>query len=152
MRSRLRDGLSQLPEVIGDARTTLGETRTMVQSAQRNFQNLESFTKTLGERGPQVADSIVAAVQGLHTLVEEFTVLAQALNSRDGTVGQLIHNPELYQNLKTLTGNANIVLKYVYDLLQGVRPTIDNVRVFTDKIAREPGRLIGGAVNPSVVK
>jgi phospholipid/cholesterol/gamma-HCH transport system substrate-binding protein len=152
MRRQLRQGLSELPQVISDARTTLGETRTMVQSAQRNFQNLEGFTKPLGERGSQVADSIVAAVQGLDKLVEEFTILASALNSREGTVGQLIHNPELYQNLKTLSGNANVVLKYAYDLMQGLRPTIDNIRVFTDKIAREPGRLIGGAVNPSVVK
>jgi phospholipid/cholesterol/gamma-HCH transport system substrate-binding protein len=152
LRSRLREGLAQLPEVIGDARTTLDETKTMVQSAQRNFQNLENFTKPLGERGPQVADSIVAAVQGLDTLVEEFTVLAQALNSRDGTVGQLIHNPELYRNLSILTKNADTVLRTLYTLLQRLEPTVENIRVFTDKIATEPGRLIRGAVNPSVIK
>jgi phospholipid/cholesterol/gamma-HCH transport system substrate-binding protein len=152
LRSRLRQGLVQLPEVIVDARTTLGETRTMVQSAERNFRNLENFTKPLGERGPQVADSIVAAVQGLDTLVEEFTVLAQALNSRDGTIGQLIHSPELYRNLSILTKNADTVLRTLYTLLQRLEPTLENVRIFTDKIAREPGRLIGGAVNPSVIK
>jgi phospholipid/cholesterol/gamma-HCH transport system substrate-binding protein len=95
---------------------------------------------------------MVSAVDGLEKLVEEFTVLTSALNSREGTIGQLIHNPELYQNLNRLTGNANVVLEYFYDLLKGLRPTIDNVRIFTHKIAIEPGRLIGGAVNPSQIK
>jgi phospholipid/cholesterol/gamma-HCH transport system substrate-binding protein len=152
MRQRLRQGLYELPEVITDARTTLSETRSVLQSADRNFRNLEGFTQPLGERGPQIAQSIIDAVDGIDRLVEEFTVLVQALNSREGTLGQLIHNRELYQNLNTLTGNANTVLKYFYDLLKGLRPIVDNVRIFTDKIAQEPGRIVSGAVNPSVVK
>jgi phospholipid/cholesterol/gamma-HCH transport system substrate-binding protein len=149
MRQRLRQGLYDLPSVISSAQTTLNETRTMVESADRNFRNLEGFTKPLGERGPAIAESLVKAVDGLDTLVEDFTVLTQALNSRDGTLGQLIHNPQLYQNLNNLTGNANVVLQYVYELLHKMPQILDNVKVFTDKIAREPGRLIGGALNPN---
>ena len=152
LRYRLRQGLNELPSVITNAQTTLNETRNMVQSADRNFRNLEGFTKPLGERGQEIATSMVEAVEGIDRLVEEFTVLSQALNSREGTLGQLIHNPQLYQNLNNLTGNANIVLKYFYDLLKGLRPVVDNVRIFTDKIATEPGRLIRGAVDPSMVK
>jgi phospholipid/cholesterol/gamma-HCH transport system substrate-binding protein len=145
MRQRLREGLVELPEAIR-------EFRTVLQSADRNFRNLEGFTKPLGERGPEIANAMVAAVDGLDMLVEEFTVLTRALNSREGTLGQLIHNPELYRNLNNLTSNANIVLAYFYDLLKGLRPTLDNVRIFTDKIATEPGRFIRGAINPSQTK
>jgi phospholipid/cholesterol/gamma-HCH transport system substrate-binding protein len=145
MRQRLRQGIAELPDAIQDF-------RTMVRSADRNLKNLEGFTQPLGERGPQIAQSIIDAVDGIDRLVEEFTVLVQALNSREGTLGQLIHNPQLYKNLNNLTGNADTVLRYFYDLLKGLRPIVDNVRIFTDKIAQEPGRIVSGAVNPSVVK
>jgi phospholipid/cholesterol/gamma-HCH transport system substrate-binding protein len=146
MRRRLREGLLELPDAVR-------EFRIVLRSADQNLQNLKGFTEPLGRNGEQIARSIVEAVDGLDRLVEEFSVLGAALNSREGTIGQLIHSPELHKNLNNLTHNAHIVLAYLYDLLKGLRPTIDNLRFFTDKIAREPGRLIGGAFSePSLIK
>jgi phospholipid/cholesterol/gamma-HCH transport system substrate-binding protein len=144
-RRQMREGLAELHLLIGDA-------RTMIRSADRNLTNLEGFTKPLGENGPQIANSIVEAVDGLDKLVEEFTILTEALNSREGTLGQLIHNPQLYENGNRLIINANTVIAQLHELLQRLRPVADDLRVFSDKIAREPGRLgtgiVPGAVNP----
>jgi phospholipid/cholesterol/gamma-HCH transport system substrate-binding protein len=146
LRRRLRDGLNELPDAIHRFNVVL-------ESADKNLKNLEGFTAPLGRNGPQIANSIVEAVDGLDTLVEEFTVLANALNRRDGTIGQLIHNPELYNRLNNLTLNADQVIRYIYEIAQRLRPVVEDARVFMDKIAREPGRVIGGAVGPpSVVK
>jgi hypothetical protein len=38
------------------------------------------------------------------------------------------------------------------ELTDKLRPILDDARTFTDKIAREPGRIVGGAVNPSIIK
>jgi hypothetical protein len=64
----------------------------VLQSVEKNSKNLEGLTEPLGRSGEQIATSIVDAVDGLDRLVEEFTVLSQSLNNREGTIGQLINN------------------------------------------------------------
>jgi phospholipid/cholesterol/gamma-HCH transport system substrate-binding protein len=149
LRLRLRQGLYELPDAIR-------ETRIVLQSAERNLRHLEGFTQPLGANGPQIAESIVTAVQGIDRLVEEFTVLLGALNDREGTIGQLIHNPQLYQNLNNLTVNANAVVVRLYDTINAIAPRVrqivDNLHVFVYKIALEPSRLVRVLGEPSVVK
>jgi phospholipid/cholesterol/gamma-HCH transport system substrate-binding protein len=152
MRQRIRQGLNELPEAIREMRVTMEQFRVVLQSANKNFQNLEGFTEPLGRRGEEISTSIIDAVDGLDRLVEEFTVLSQALNSREGTLGQLIHNPQLYENVNRLAHNANQVLFRIDELVRSLRPIRDDVRAFTDKIGREPGRIVTGGLNPSVVK
>jgi phospholipid/cholesterol/gamma-HCH transport system substrate-binding protein len=147
MRERLKQGLSEVPDAVHDARVTMRNFNVVLESADKNFRNLEGFTEPLGRKGESIANSIIQSVEGLDKLLEEFTVLAQALNSREGTLGQLIHNPELYSNLNQLTVNASFVLERINDLVARLRPVVEDSRVFMDKIAREPGRLVGGALN-----
>lgn len=159
MRNRLRQGLNELPDAVREGRLTMQDFRGVLQSAEKNFRNLEGFTEPLGQKGARIADSIVAAGDGLEKIVQEFAILGEALNNRDGTIGQLIHNPELYQNANILVKNANTVLGNFNDLVcratemtKRLQVVVEDARVFMDKVAREPGRIVGGAVNPSVVK
>ncbi len=149
MRQRLRNGLNEVPDAVHEARLTMRNFDVVLKSADENLNNLKGFTEPLGRNGETIAKSIIDSVQGLDHLLEEFNVLAQALNSREGTLGQIIHNPELYNNLNQLICNANYVVTRVNDLVARLRPVVDDARVFMDKIAREPGRLIGGALNRS---
>ena len=152
LRLRLRQGLNELPDAVREARTAMQEFRVVLESANKNFQNLEGFTEPLGRRGEDIANSIVEAVDGLDRLVEEFTVLSQALNNREGTLGQLIYNGQLYENLNRLIHNANQVVLQVNDLTLRLKPVVNDARVFMDKAAREPGRLVTGGLNPSPIK
>ncbi len=149
MRQRLRQGLNEVPDAVRDARVTMRNFNVVLDSANKNLQNLEGFTEPLGRKGESIAKAIIDSVEGLDKLLEEFTVLAQAVNNREGTIGQLIHNPELYNNLNQLICNANFVVSRINDVVARLRPVVDDARVFMDKIAREPGRLIGGALNRS---
>jgi hypothetical protein len=54
--------------------------------------------------------------------------------------------------VNVLVHNANDVVLQVNDLTRKLRPVLDDVRAFTDKIAREPGRFITGGLNPSPIK
>ncbi len=152
MRRRIRAGLNELPDTIRETHQAMRDFRVVLESAERNFKNLEGLTEPLGAKGDQIANSIIEAVDGLDQLVENFTVLSEALNNREGTIGRLIHDPQLYQNANTLMCNANQVLAQINDLTLRARPILNDVRVFTDKIAREPGRVVTGGLNPSVVK
>jgi phospholipid/cholesterol/gamma-HCH transport system substrate-binding protein len=151
-RDRLKQALNELPDAVREARVTMQEFRVVLESANKNFKNLEGVTEPLGQRGEQIANSIVDAVEGLDKLVEEFSVLSQALNSREGTLGQLIHNEQLYENLNRLVHNANQVVLQVNDLTLRMRPVVNDARIFMDKVAREPGRVVTGGLNPSPIK
>jgi phospholipid/cholesterol/gamma-HCH transport system substrate-binding protein len=152
LRQLIRQGLNELPEAVREARITMQEFRVVLESANKNFKNLEGFTEPLGRNGEQIANSIVDAVDGLDRLVEEFAVLSQALNSREGTLGQLIHNPQAYENLNRLMYNANQVVIRVECLTKRLQVVTEDARIFMDKIAKEPGRLATGGLNPSVIK
>ena len=150
---RLKQGLNEFPELVRDARVTLKEFREMTELAEENFRNLQGLTEPLGERGEQIAQSIIDSADGLERLIEEFTVLSRAINSPTGTIGQLIHSRQLADNLNRLIANANCVILRADEIAKRVQIVVEDARVFMDKIAREPGRIITGAVSPaSVVK
>jgi phospholipid/cholesterol/gamma-HCH transport system substrate-binding protein len=152
MRQRIRQGLDELPDAIHEFRTTMGDSRVVLQSAEKNFKNLEGFTDALGQRGPDVADALLKAVQGVDALVKDLGDVARALNNRTGSVGKFINDPQFYDNLTVLMFNANKVLASIDEITLYLKPVLVNARIFLDKVATEPGRLISGAVNPSVVK
>jgi phospholipid/cholesterol/gamma-HCH transport system substrate-binding protein len=58
------------------------------------------------------------------------------LNNGQGTVARLIEDEQLYFGLVRTLENIEM-------MSQQLRPTLDNVRVFSDKIARDPGGQIG---------
>jgi phospholipid/cholesterol/gamma-HCH transport system substrate-binding protein len=145
LRRRLRQGLHEFPDAVHEFRGTL-------ELADRNLRNLEGFTEPLGQKGEAIADALIRAVEGVDKLVEDFSVLVQALNNREGTIGRLIHDRQTHDNLNALMCNANIVLGELNTLVKRAQVVIEDVRVFTDKIAREPGRVVTGGLNPSSIK
>jgi ABC-type transporter Mla subunit MlaD len=152
MRQRIRQGLDELPDAIHEFRTTMGDSRVVLQSAEKNFKNLEGFTNALGERGPDVADALLKAVQNVDALVKDLGDVARALNNKTGSFGRFVNDPQFYDNLNVLMFNANKVLGSIDEITMYLKPVLVNARIFLDKVATEPGRLISGAVNPSVVK
>jgi phospholipid/cholesterol/gamma-HCH transport system substrate-binding protein len=152
MRQKLRQGLDELPDAIHEFRITMRESRGVLQSAERNFKNLEAFTEPLGQKGPEFADAILEAIAGLDQLVKDLGDVAAALNNRSGTVGKLIHDPQIYENLNRLMFNVNEVLCDVRQFIFNLKPVVHDARIFMDKVATEPGRIINGAISPSVVK
>jgi phospholipid/cholesterol/gamma-HCH transport system substrate-binding protein len=143
-----------LREMAREARITLQDVRhaaddvsTMAEAAGRNLTNLEGFTEPLGRQGEQIASAIIKSFDGLGRIVEELTVLVDALNNREGTIGQLIHNPQVYDNLNCLLTNFNHVVLRINELTKRLQVVAEDARVFMDKIAREPGRIVGGALN-----
>jgi len=59
----------------------------------------------------------------------------EAINSGEGTLGKLVYDPAMYEELSDTVGT-------VQELIKKLRPIISDVRIFTDKIARDP-RILG---------
>jgi len=145
-------GDPELMSTVREARMTMNDVRDVaktvqspIESIDRNLKNLEGLTEPLGRNGEQVAASLIDALNGLSRIVEELTVLTQSLNNREGTIGKLVHNPEVYDNLNRVLCNSNQVVLRLNDLTMRLRPVVEDARIFMDKVAREPGRVVGGA-------
>jgi ABC-type transporter Mla subunit MlaD len=152
MRLRLRQSLNELPDAIHELRQTLSDFRVVLESANKNFKNLEGFTEALGQKGADIAASLLKAVSGIDQLVTDLNALTQAINNKNGTIGRLLNDDQLYQNVNVTMYNVNQVLGDFRDLMFRLKPVVADARIFMDKIAVEPGRIIGGAVRPSTVK
>lgn len=154
VQGQFRQALIQAPNLMADIRavaqtatTTIQSLDSAVTSAERNLQNIEGLTKPIGERGPELAQSVISALENLDLVLADARRFTIALNNPDGTLGQLLSNRELNDNLNTTIKNANVVIGELYQRIKDLEPILRDVRIATDKVAREPGRLIGGALN-----
>ena len=158
-KSQLKDGLSQLPLVISDAKAIMEVLERAVESADENLTNLQRLTGPLGERGPEIVDAMEASVDNLSELLGEIALLAKNLNGKNGTIGKLIHDDGLYRELAGVVsqasaamGQATGAITDVRNLINDrqlnwrVRQIVDNVAAFAQKIAHDPGRLARGVL------
>jgi len=149
---QLKEGLAKLPSVVEDARAILQVLERAVASADQNLKNLQGFTKPLGDRGPEIVDSIESGVANLSELFGEVALLAKNINDSDGTIGKLINDDMLYNQLASTISQASGAVGDLRQLINDreirrrIRQILDDVRVFADKIARDPARVVRGIV------
>jgi phospholipid/cholesterol/gamma-HCH transport system substrate-binding protein len=140
-RANLKQTLNSLPDVITDLRTTVQGIGETVDTADRNLRNLEGLTKPLGERGEGMVAQINQTIGRLDETLQQAAMFTKALNESQGTLGKLVRDPQVYNDLAQAAGNVNRLTKEL-------RPIVDDVRVFTDKIARHPEQLgVRGALD-----
>ncbi len=141
MRAGLKQTLSDMPAFMQEARGTLQKAdeafegfKGVSERASRNLENLENFTRPLGERGPQLVDNLDGSLSNINDLLEGLVTFTDGLNSREGTLGQLLHDDKLYRRLDRTLANAE-------DITSRIKPILDDIRIFSDKIARDPRQL-----------
>ena len=140
-RAKLKETLTGLPDVMADLRKTVQGIGETVDTADRNLRNLEGLTKPLGERGAGMVAQIDRTIGRLDETLQQAASFSKALNESEGTLGKLVHDPKVYDDLAQAAANVN-------RLTRELRPIVDDVRVFTDKIARHPEQLgVRGALD-----
>ena len=140
-RAKLKETLNGLPDVLADLRTTVKGIGTTVDSADRNLRNLEGLTKPLGERGEGMVAQVNQTIGRLDEVLQQAAAFTRALNESQGTLGKLVRDPKVYDDLAQAAANVN-------GLTRELRPIVNDVRVFADKIARHPEQLgVRGALD-----
>ncbi len=143
VRENLREAIKEMPQLLSDTRSTMNTMKTTVESVDRNLRNLEGFTGPLGDRGEQIVSRADQAIARLDTMLVEFSDFGRKLNSGEGSLGKIMRDPTLYQNLDKATRN-------IAQLTCELRPIVADARVFADKIARHPELLgVRGAIQKS---
>jgi len=148
LKASLKRSLAELPLVFDDVRATLSEAQQTLASfdrvsskAERNLDNLEAFTEPLSKRGADLAENFDHTLENLDVLLSYLVQFSQAINSTDGTLGQLVHDRELYDRLNRSAAS-------VEDATRTLPLIIRDVRVLMDKIATDPRQLgIKGALD-----
>jgi phospholipid/cholesterol/gamma-HCH transport system substrate-binding protein len=152
-KSQLKEGLIQLPSVMSDARAILGALEGAVASADQNLKNLQGLTGPLGERGVVIVDNLEKSTRNLEELLGQVAELGKNLNESQGTVGLLIRDRAAYDQLMVTLSEAQGTIGDVRRLVNNekfirrIEMILDNVWVLTDKLARDPARVVRGAVN-----
>ncbi|MEY4179726.1 MAG: hypothetical protein RLY70_3300 [Planctomycetota bacterium] len=139
VRQQIKTTLAGLPQLMREAQTTLTEARGTLDSfremstrANKNLANLEQFTTPLAERGDELAEALASSVENVDALLSQLADFSEALNNREGTLGQLLHDRDLYDRLERSAGN-------IEDASRQLRPILNDVRILTDKLATDPG-------------
>jgi phospholipid/cholesterol/gamma-HCH transport system substrate-binding protein len=142
MREDLRRSLRELPLMMDEARATLGKAddafdsmKDFSEKAARNMENLENFTKPLGERGPGLVDDIETSLDNISGLLVQLNTFSKALNNREGTIGRIMYDDALYQRLDNTLAN-------VEDITAAVKPIVGDFRILSDKLARDPSQIL----------
>ncbi|HEV3415217.1 MAG TPA: MlaD family protein [Pirellulales bacterium] len=141
--AKLRQSIAEMPTTLKQAQDALTSISRTSARAERNLENMEGFTKPLGERGEAIINNADQSVRRLDELLGQMQQFSRQLNSREGSLGQLMYNPQLYQNLNEASTNIN-------ELSRQLKPILNDARAFSDKIARHPELLgVHGALQQS---
>ncbi|MFM7107764.1 MAG: MlaD family protein [Planctomycetaceae bacterium] len=140
-RDKVKAALDDLPAVMAELRKTVKGIGATVDTADRNLRNLEGLTRPLGERGAGMVAQVDRTLGRLDETLQQAALFTRTLNESQGTLGRLVRDPKVYDDLAQAAANVN-------RLTRELRPIVDDVRVFTDKIARHPEQLgVRGALD-----
>jgi phospholipid/cholesterol/gamma-HCH transport system substrate-binding protein len=135
--------VNDFPGLMQDARGVLATMQSASVRADQNLKNIEALTEPLARRGEYYAQTIDKTLKDLQTVLAQVGQFSAALNNSNGTLGQLIHDRQLYDQITSTVSN-------IEHLSRRMRPIVEDARVFADKIARDPGRLgVRGALDRS---
>jgi ABC-type transporter Mla subunit MlaD len=141
------DDLTRTVRLVGlvadQVEKTLKEFNARLAQVGPVIDNIDKATKPLGENIEPIAKNLTAAAEQLNKTLVEVQALVRQAGRSDGTLGKVLADPGLYNNLNESAASAARVLARVEKIAR-------DLEVFADKVARRPETLgVGGAVRPS---
>jgi len=158
LKGRIKDALTEIPKMFQEVRVTVADTRKAINAfgeipeglgeirdgVQVNLDNMSAFTGALKDRGPEILDQVNSSLKNVDDFVEDirkFTSSLQNLQNSEGTIGKLLNDPSIYDT-------ALETVEQIRDISVKIEPMVNDLRMFADSIARDPGVLgVRGAIN-----
>ena len=155
LQANLQTTFEKLPVVLEDVHQTLGSAQQTfdrfekvgvqfelvgeaavetVDTAQQAVQNIERFTDPFADNSEVLAQQVLQTMRQLDASMNQVTQFMSSLNNQNGTVRRLLEDDQLYWEIRRTVENME-------QATARVRPILDDVRIFTDKIARDPRQL-----------
>jgi ABC-type transporter Mla subunit MlaD len=141
IRANLKQTLRDLPKLFQETQRAISSIEGAMRLVDSNLRNLEGFTEPLGQRGNAIVGNIDSSIARLNQLLGQVETFSRALNNPQGTLGRLINEREMYDELAQAAANVN-------QLTERLKPIVEDARIFADKIARHPGVILRDAAHP----
>ena len=152
-RKRIREGIEQIPDLITEMRTAVSNTNETITSfreaskgLQTNLDNIEKFTKSLGDEGPAFLKKLNHTMNGVDELVSNVNNFAKGFSLKSGgSFAKIMNDPSIYNDL-------SVALKNIKEITIKLQPLVDDFRTVGDGLAREPGQLgLRGLIRPGAL-
>lgn len=132
----------KMQEGIDETRQTVRAFRTIPTDVNRSLGKIDALTNELNARAPNVLAQINSSLKKTDELivqVKQFTNMLNGLDLENGTVGRLLNDSEIHDAiLETVRNVEETSIK--------LEPLVNDLRVFADAIARNPGAIVKGAI------
>ncbi|MCA9160593.1 MAG: MCE family protein [Planctomycetales bacterium] len=149
LKSSLDTLAARLPDIVNEAESVMKQTgdtlaafedvgraaEETVRGVTKTVEHVNQLTEPLGRNGEKLVGDAVRTLDNLNLLLTDLRSVADRFNSGQGTVAKLIDDPQLYYQVMNTLGN-------IETLTRKLEPIVDDARVFTDKVARQPSSLI----------
>jgi phospholipid/cholesterol/gamma-HCH transport system substrate-binding protein len=139
LRVRLKQVLDEVPQVLNDFSNMIAGLGRVADEAEQNLIFLQGLTKPLGAQGEELVSTLQRSLSRLDNVLAEIDGFSRTIGDSQGSLGQFINNPDLYQRLNNAAGNLE-------EITYRLQPVVDDARVISDKLARNPGRILRGAI------
>ncbi|MHC4875284.1 MAG: MlaD family protein [Planctomycetota bacterium] len=139
----LRKALAGLPQIVTETQQTITAMRQTVTSINGNLKNIQGVTQPLAKHTTSIVVRLDRSLANLEALTGELRDVAQLAATSDGSLKKFLSDPSLYNDLENSAMSLSI-------LLRNLQPVVQDMREFSDKVARRPEVLgVGGALRPS---
>ena len=133
----------RMPRLVEEANETIVAARSAIAKADANLTHLEAVTKPLAVHAESVITKLDTGTTHLNELLVELTGFAKMLRNENGSLYRLTTDPNFATNL-------SLSAYHLATLLRDFRPVLDDLKVFSDKLARHPEKLgVQGLISPS---
>ena len=148
--ANLRSVADELPAVARETRETIASARETVTAAKVAIQKVSESLDHIAKATDPLATQSVAMTQKLDhslgqldSLLTELNTFSQLINSPNGTLQKFATDPQLYDNLNRSAAVVTLMMR-------NLEPTMADLRIFADRIARHPEVLgVSGAIKGS---
>ena len=112
----INSSIANLGGTITDIRNTIQAVNSMVADNQENLKSTIENTKNITENFSKVSDSLSAVdfnkiINNAEQAVHNFNEMSEKINSGEGTLGKLINDKSMYNNLEAATGELEQLLR-----------------------------------------
>jgi len=130
----LADASNDLTPLVESSRRTIGQIENTTKKLDDVANNLQTATKPYAERSETTSRNLDLTTRNLAQATEDLSVMLRRFDQSEGTLKRLMNDPQLYQNLDEAAVKLNRALGEL-------EPTLKDLSVFADKVARHPGEL-----------
>ena len=152
--------LQTLPGIFQEVSNGITDFRDIISGftgvgdkVNENLDNVSKFTESLGETGPEVVEQIKGGAEDIRALIAKAKGLEQTIaniektfGNKDGTIGKLFNDSEAYDEVLATIQNIKNVTDEVKRVSTKLEPLMNDARNLVDKVARDPGGVIRGAL------